>query len=247
MIDFRLDGRTALVTGASRGLGWSIAEALRDLGATVYGTSRDPRAARRIADHLGTTPLVLDVDDVDAAAAAIDGLAASGVVPDLLVNNAGINRPQPSLEVDLQSWEAIYASNVRGVFFVTQALLRHWVRLGVHGSVVTIGSQTARVAVEDRAAYGSSKAAIEQLTRNLALEFAPNGIRFNVVSPTFVRTELTAATLAGPLGPVLLERVPLGRFGEPNDIAGAVAFLLGPAAAMITGHTLMVDGGYTIR
>ncbi|MDF2443071.1 MAG: hypothetical protein JWR01_1274 [Subtercola sp.] len=247
MVTFRLDGHIALVTGASRGLGEAIADALHELGATVYGTSRSDGEAVRIAERYGTTPVRLDIDDVQQATSAIDALVASGVVPDLLVNNAGINRPQPVLEVDVQSWDAVYTSNVRGVFFVTQALARHWTERSVRGSIVTIGSQTGRVAIEDRAAYGSSKAAVEQLTRSLALELAPHGIRANAVAATFVRTALTASTLDGPRGGELLERIPIGRFGEPDDIAGPVAFLLSDAAALITGHTLVVDGGYTIR
>ena len=248
MLDFRLDGRTALVTGAARGLGRTIADELRDLGATVYGTSRDPRSADEIAARYGTRPLAVDVTDVDAAAAMIDGLFSDGDGPDLLVNNAGMNAPQAAVDVTTAAWDAVYAVNVRSVFFLSQAIARHWLTHGIRGSIVNIGSQAGTVAIEARAAYGSSKGALDQLTRNLAYEWAPHGIRVNAVAPTFVKTELTASTLAdGDFARELLARIPLGRFGEPADVAGAVAFLLGDAASLITGHVLMTDGGYTIH
>lgn len=248
MLDFRLDGRTVLVSGASRGLGRTIADELRDLGATVYGTSRDARAADEIAARYGTAPLCVDVGDVDDAAATVAELFRSGVALDLLVNNAGMNLPQPAIEVTTAAWDAIYSVNVRSVFFLSQAVAREWIARGTRGAIVNIGSQTASVAIEGRAAYGSSKGAIAQLTRNLAYEWAPHGIRVNTVAPTFVKTELTAGTLAdGDFARELLSRIPLGRWGEPIDVAGAVAFLLGDAAGLITGHTLMTDGGYTIH
>lgn len=248
MTDFRLDGRTALVTGAGRGLGEAIGDTLLALGATVIGTSRTRAGAERIAERFDTPPLELDVDDTEAASAAIEGLIDRGTLPDLLVNNAGTNAPQPALDVDRDSWDRVYSSNVRGTFFLTQALARHWIRLGIKGSVVTIGSQAGRVAIADRAVYGSSKAAIEQLTRNLAFEWAVFGIRVNAVAPTFVYTELTRSTLDDPVrSRALLADMPIGRFGEASEIAGPVAFLLGPAASLITGHTLVIDGGFTIH
>jgi 2-deoxy-D-gluconate 3-dehydrogenase len=247
-IDFRLDGRRALVTGASRGLGAAIAEGLHDLGATVYGSSRDRARAEQIARRYGTQPVVLDVADVDAAAEAITGLEESSGGIDLLVNNAGVNAPAPALEVTPEDWAAVHNTNVLGLFFVSQAVARNWVARGVRGAIVNVGSQAGLVAIEDRAAYGSSKGAVAQLTRNLAYEWATYGIRVNAVAPTFVRTELTASTLAGgDRADALLGRIPLGRFGEPDDVVGAVAFLLGNAAAMVTGHTLIIDGGYTIH
>lgn len=247
-VDFRLDGRTVLVTGAGRGLGAAVADGLTRLGARVLGTSRDPASAARIAARLGTEPVVMDVSDVEATAETITRLQAAGAGIDLLVNNAGVNRPQPALEVTPEAWDAVHGPNVRGLFFATQALARTWVAAGTRGAVVNVGSQAAFVAIEDRAAYGSSKAAVAQLTRNLAYELAPHGIRVNGVAPTFVRTELTASTLDDPgRAERLLARIPLGRFGEPRDVVGAVAFLLGPAASLVTGHTLVVDGGFTVH
>lgn len=247
-LDFRLDGHSALVSGASRGLGRAIGDGLRELGATVYGTARDEESAAEIAAHFGTTPQVLDVTALDSITRLTDRLAEEGATVDLLVNNAGGNLPQPALDVDAFSWDAVYSANVRGLFFLSQAFARHWVAAGVRGSIVNIGSQAGTVAIEERAAYGSSKAAVAHLTKQLALEWAPLGIRVNTVAPTFVRTELTASTLSrGAWAEELLSRIPLGRFGEPEEVVGAVAFLLGDAASLITGHTMLVDGGYTIR
>ncbi|HYH32429.1 MAG TPA: SDR family oxidoreductase [Pseudonocardia sp.] len=247
-LDFRLDGRTALVTGASRGLGAAIADGLASLGARVYGTSRERASAEEIARRYGTEPVVLDVADVATTVREIERLQEAGAGIDLLVNNAGGNAPGPALEVTPQDWDMIHDANLRGLFFASQAMARGWVERKVRGVIVNIGSQAGMVAIEGRSAYGSSKGAVEQLTRNLALEWAAHGVRVNSVAPTFVRTELTAATLApGPQADELLSRIPLGRFGDPDDVVGAVAFLLGDAAALVTGHTLVVDGGYTIH
>ncbi len=248
MLDFRLDGRTALVTGAGRGLGRAICDGLHELGATVYGTSRDARSAEQIAERYGTTPLHVDITDPAAAETAVTRLFDDGVGPDILVNNAGMNIPQPAFEVTSEAWDAIYDVNVRSVFLLSRAVGRQWIAHGIRGSIVNISSQTGTVAIEGRAAYGSSKGAVDQLTRSLAFEWGAHGIRVNAVAPTFVRTELTASTLAdGAFARTLLSRIPLGRFGEPEEVAAAVAFLAGDAASLITGHVLMVDGGYTIH
>lgn len=248
MVNLRLDRHTVLVTGASRGLGKAVADGLHELGATVYGTSRDPSSAQQVSERYGTDPIVLDVADIEGTAATVTLLQAGGANIDLLVNNAGLNYPEPALDVRPEAWDEIYATNVRGLFFASQAMARTWVDAGVAGNIVNIGSQAGMVAIEDRAAYGSSKGAVAQLTRNLALEWASHSIRVNAVAPTFVRTELTASTLSEVgRGEELLRRIPLGRFGEPDDVVGPVAFLLCDASSMITGHTLVVDGGYTVR
>ncbi|MDF2442349.1 MAG: hypothetical protein JWR01_552 [Subtercola sp.] len=247
VIDLRLDGRTALVTGAGRGLGRAIADGLAELGATVYGTSRDAASAEAIASRYGTSPVVLDLLDAHGIRSALSALDAVAEV-DLLVNNAGVNVPQRALDVDPDSWDLVFDTNVRGAFFTSQALAAGWVRRGVAGTIVNVGSQAGSVAIEERAAYGSSKAALAQLTKVLALEWAPAGIRVNAVAPTFVRTELTESTLSDPAWAAeLLARIPLGRFGDPEDIVGAVAYLSGRQSSLVTGHTLAIDGGYTIR
>lgn len=246
MTDLRLDGRTVLVTGAGRGLGAAIAQGLADLGAVVYGSSRDAEEAARIAERYGTEPVVLDVTDAQSAAGVVSDLTASAGI-DLLVNNAGVNVPQAALDVDSEAWDIIHGTNSKGLFFVSQAVARVWVEKGVQGAIVNVGSQAGSVAIENRVAYGSSKAAAAQVTRNLAFEWGRYGIRVNAIAPTFIRTELTESTLTPDFAEALLARIPLGRLGDPEDVVGATAFLLSDLSRMVTGHVLFVDGGYTIH
>ncbi|MGO4238566.1 SDR family NAD(P)-dependent oxidoreductase [Pseudarthrobacter sp. YAF2] len=236
------------MTGAAGGLGKAIADGLADCGATVYGTSRDSVSAGRVSDRYGTPCLPVDLADTGSIGAFVSSLwSASGGI-DLLVNNAGVNVPKPALDLTDADWDSVFDTNLRGSFFLSTEVARHWTGSGSQGSIVNIASQAGIVGIEERAAYGASKAGLIHLTRILALEWASAGIRVNAVAPTFVRTELTASTLGRQdWADELLSRIPAGRFGEPEDVAGAVAFLLTGAASMITGHTLVVDGGYTIR
>lgn len=247
MVTFTLDGKRALVTGANKGLGQTIARALTELGATVHGTSRTAAGAERITSELGTEGLVLDVRDVAAVERFAEGLGDRiGGSLDILVNNAGVNEPSPAIDVTEDQWDSVVDTNLKGTFFLTRALAKTWITSGNSAAVVNIGSQAGTVGIEERAAYCAAKGGLDQLTKVLAIEWARFGIRVNTVAPTFVRTELTASTLDRPgWGETLLSRIPMGRFGEPDDIVGAVAFLAGDAAQMITGHTLLVDGGYT--
>lgn len=243
-----LSGKTALVTGAGRGLGAAIADRIVAEGGTVYGTSRDLETAEQIADRYGTIPVTMDMRSVDSIREATERVTAHAGTVELLVNNAGVNAPQPALEVDPETWDLVQETNVRGTFFTSQAMGRYWVERGIPGSMVTISSQAGLVAIEDRANYGSSKASAIHLTKQLAFEWARYGIRVNAVAPTFVRTELTAVTLADPeRSERLLSAIPLGRFGEPEEIATSTVFLLSDAASLITGHTLVADGGLTIH
>lgn len=246
MINFQLEGNTALVVGASRGIGARIAKDLYDLGATVIGTSRNQDSANRIAAKYSSLPVTLDIADPADIRTVIDGLVAQAIIPDLLVINAGINQTQDATEVDIAAWDEIFATNVRGAFFIAQALAREWIKHGIKGRVVFIGSQTGRVAIPGRVTYGASKAAIEQMTRSLAVEWGPYGIQVNCVAPTFVHTAMTEKTLSGEdFRNKMRAQIPLGRFGELPDVSGPVVFLLGEAAGLVTGHTLVVDGGYT--
>ena len=248
MLNFRLDGKKALVTGAARGLGKAIADGLAESGATVYGTSRDAASARQISERYGTPCLSLDVAQTGDMRGFAECLMRDSGGIDLLVNNAGVNVPKPALDLTADDWDTVFDTNLKGSFFLTTAIAQHWIDRGSPGAIVNVASQAGIVGIEERAAYGTSKAGLIHLTKILALEWAPAGIRVNAVAPTFVRTELTASTLSRPeWAAELLSRIPLGRFGEPEDIAGAIAFLLSDAASMITGHTLAIDGGYTIR
>lgn len=248
MVDFRLDGKSVLVTGAGRGLGKAIGDGLAGLGATVYGTSRDAATAAEIALRYGTPPFILEMTDAAAMPEFIAGLQEASGGIDMLVNNAGVNIPKAAVDVTEEDWDTVFDINLKGTFFLTTALARTWLDRGVPGAVVNIASQAGLVGIEERAPYGSSKAGLIHLTRILALEWARAGIRVNAVAPTFVRTELTESTLSRPdWAAELLSRIPAGRFGEAEDVVGAVAYLLGGASALVTGHTLTVDGGYTIR
>jgi NAD(P)-dependent dehydrogenase (short-subunit alcohol dehydrogenase family) len=246
ILPFRLDGKVALVTGASRGLGAGIAEAFRDLGATVVGTSRDPVSAKKIADRLESTPITMDVSEVASVRAGVDKVVSELGRLDILVNNAGINIPQGLFEVDEASWDAVIDTNLKGTFFATQAAARHMVERGEEGRIINIASQAGVVGIEDRSAYGSSKGGVVVLTKVLALELAQYRITVNAVAPTFVATELARNTLADPeWRERILSRIPLGRVAEVDEVAAAAAYLASPAAAMVTGHSLLVDGGWT--
>ena len=205
------------------------------------------RGAQRISADLGTEGFVLDIADIASLDSFVTNLLSRiGGHVDILVNNAGVNQPAPALKVTEVQWDAIVDTNLKGTFFLTRALAREWVEHHVEGTVVNIGSQAGTVGIEERVVYCATKGGLDQMTKVLALEWARNGIRVNTVAPTFVRTDLTAATLDRPdLGDTLLSRIPMGRFGEPEDVTGAVVYLASSAAAMVTGHTLLVDGGYT--
>ncbi|WP_411375025.1 SDR family NAD(P)-dependent oxidoreductase [Arthrobacter sp. MPF02] len=248
MPELLLAGKKALVTGAGGGLGRAIADGLAQCGATVYGTSRNAATRSKIQQRYGTPAFALDLSDDSGVECFVDNLLETAESIDLLVNNAGINIPKPALDLTGEDWDDVFTANLKGPFLLTTALARRWINKGIAAAVVNIASQAGIVAIEERAAYGTSKAGLIHLTKVLALEWAPKGIRVNAVAPTFVRTELTASTLSRPeWAAELLSRIPIGRFGEPEEIADAVAFLLSDAAKMITGHTLAIDGGYTIR
>jgi 2-deoxy-D-gluconate 3-dehydrogenase len=245
---FQLDGKKALVTGAAGGLGKAIADGLFRQGASVYGTSRDQATAEILAARYGSEPVVLDQADLGGIEAAVERIYELSGGIDLLCNNAGINVPQKATEVDVETWNKILNVNLSGVFFLSQSIGKHWIRDGIEGSIVNVSSQAGSVAIEERASYGASKAGLSHLTKVLALEWAPYGIRVNAVAPTFIRTELTKSTLSEPgWAEELLSRIPLGRFGTPEDVAGAVVYLFSEEASLVTGHVLTVDGGYTIR
>lgn len=244
----RLEGRVALVTGASRGLGAHLAETLRAEGAIVYGTSRSAEEAAGIAERLGTAPVVMDAVSSASIGEAFDTVLRHAGRIDVLVNNAGVNIPRPLLEIEESDWDTVFDTNVKGLFLLSQRAAAHWLGSGSRGSIVNIASQTGLVAIEDRTAYGTSKAAVIHLTRYLANELAPHGVRVNTISPTFVRTEMTASTLAkGGFEQELISRIPIGRLAVPEDLDEALLFLVSDGAGMVTGQNIVVDGGYTLR
>jgi NAD(P)-dependent dehydrogenase (short-subunit alcohol dehydrogenase family) len=243
----RLDGRRALVTGAGRGIGRACAIGLAHAGADVALLARS-------ADELGAVAAVIhaagahasvvpsDVTDDDALDAAIH---AAGDV-DILVNSAGLNLPEPFTEVTREHLDRILDVNVRATFRVTQAVVRRMLSGERGGSIVTITSQMGHVGYAGRTAYCTSKHALEGLTKALAVELAPHGIRVNSVAPTFVETPMTRPMLADPaFSAEVLARIPLGRLGLPEEVAAAVVFLASDAAGLITGTSLRADGGWT--
>ncbi len=199
-----------------------------------------------MAGQVGSVPVVMDVTDVASVRAGVDLVASEYGRLDILVNNAGLNVPQGVFDVDEESWDAVLDTNLKGAFFAAQAAARHMVAGEEGGRIVNVASQAGVVGIEERSAYGASKAGVVLLTKVLAIELAPHAITVNSVAPTFVSTELTRATLEDPdWRERILSRIPLGRVGEVEDVAAAVLYLASPAAAMVTGHTLLVDGGWT--
>jgi NAD(P)-dependent dehydrogenase (short-subunit alcohol dehydrogenase family) len=249
---FDVAGRVALVTGAARGLGRACALALAQAGADVVLGLRDAGTAEELAGEIRAlgrraVRLQMDVtrrDQIDAAVAqAVSGLGRI----DILVNNAGIGPPARAEDVAEDDFDRTLAVNLKGTFFVSQAVGRVMIRQG-GGRIVNLSSQAGFVALPTESVYCMTKAAIAHLTKCLALEWAPHAINVNAVAPTFIRTPGTAKWLEDDaFHAELLARIPLGRVGEPADVAGAVVFLCSPAASMITGATLMIDGGWTIR
>lgn len=247
---FRLEGKTALITGAASGLGAASAVALARSGADVAlsdrpGVSLDGTAARASAHGRRVLKLAMDICDLaqvrEGVAAAERGLGRI----DVLVNNAGINRPGPGLDVSEADWDAVFDTNVKGHFFVTQAAARAMVARG-SGRVIFVASQAGLVALPGQSLYCASKAAVILLAKGLAVEWAKHGVTVNAVAPTVVETNLTRARLANPeFRASVLARIPAGRLATPEDVAAAVVYLASDEAGMVTGSVLSVDGGWT--
>ena len=246
---FRLDGRDALVTGASAGIGAACARALAAAGARVTLVARGAAALEALAGEIeaaGGAARVAPCDVLDEAAFA----AVVSAMPALqvFVNNAGSNRPAPFLEVTGEDFDAVMAINLRAAFFCAQAAVRRMVDDGASGSIINMSSQMGRVGGRRRSVYCASKHAIEGLTKAMALDLAAHNIRVNSVCPTFIETPMTRPFLADKaFCDDTLGRIPLGRLGQVGDVAGAVVFLAGDAAALMTGSSLSVDGGWTAQ
>jgi NAD(P)-dependent dehydrogenase (short-subunit alcohol dehydrogenase family) len=244
---FRLDGRRALVTGGGRGIGLAAASALAAAGAhvTIAARSKDQvesaaAAIRERGDNAGALPL--DVTDLDAVRTAI----AAAEPFEILFNNAGTNRPAMLTDVKVEDFDLVFGLNVRAAFFVAQAVARRLIEAKRPGSIINMSSQMGHVGAQRRTVYCGSKHAIEGFTKAMALELAPHGIRVNSLAPTFIETPMTRPFFENKafLAEVL-SKIKLGRVGQMSDLTGAVVFLASDASALMTGTSLVIDGGWT--
>jgi NAD(P)-dependent dehydrogenase (short-subunit alcohol dehydrogenase family) len=241
---FRLEGRRALVTGGSRGIGLGAAMALAEAGAHVVVAARGVEELQAAVDAmlaagLSAEAAVLDVTDRAAVAAVLDRV---GPV-DVLVNSAGMARHGPALETEEADYDAVMAVNVKAAYVLAQEVAR---RMTGPGSIIQISSQMGHVGGIDRAVYCATKHAVEGMTKAMAIEWGPRGIRVNTICPTFIRTPLTEGTFADPEKRAWIEsKIKLGRVGRVEDIMGAVVYLASDASALVTGTALLVDGGWT--
>jgi len=248
--NFELAGRKALVTGASRGIGEAIALGLARFGADVAVTARDVARLAAISaaiEGLGrrAVPLAMDAREVPSVRSGVAEAAAALGGLDLLVVNAGMEEVCPSLEVEEPLWDRIIETNLKGAFFTAQAAARQMVEAESGGTILTVCSLTSAVGVPTAAPYGASKSGLLGLTRALATEWAPHGIRVNAIGPGYFRTALTEMFYADEdWQAAMLEKIPAGRFGELRDLVGAAVFLSSDAARYVSGQILYVDGGY---
>ena len=246
---FRLDGKRAIVTGAGRGIGRAAAAALADAGASVVliaRTSPELEAVRTaIADAGGTVESVVqDVTDIEAVRETIAGIGAV----DVLVNNAGTNRPAPFVDVTVQDFDSVMSVNLRAAFFVAQAVANAMKAAGRPGSIINMSSQMGHVGGRKRTVYCASKHALEGLTKAMALDLAEDGIRVNTLCPTFIETPMTRPFFDDPsFATDTLGRIPLGRVGQVTDLTGAIIYLASEASALMTGSSLVVDGGWSAQ
>jgi NAD(P)-dependent dehydrogenase (short-subunit alcohol dehydrogenase family) len=244
---FRLDGRRALVTGAGRGIGLAAAAALGQAGAHVTLVARSSEeieaSAHAIMTAGGTANAhCLDVLDLDAVA---DFFVANPAF-DVLVNNAGTNRPKPIGDVSVEDYDAVLGLNLRSAYFVAQGAIKSMVRDKIKGSLIHISSQMGHVGGPNRTLYCASKWGLEGLSKAIALDVAGHGIRSNTIAPTFIETPMTAPFLADPAFKAnVLAKIKLGRLGHVEDIMGAIVYLACDASTLVTGTSLLVDGGWT--
>lgn len=250
--DFSLTRQVALVTGASKGIGRGVAKVLAHAGATVAVAARGVEELATLTEEIreagGTArSFFLDVRDVGGIHASMKAVHEELGRLDILVNNAGLGAGSPAVEVTEAEWDEMMAVNLKGLFFCCQAAGRIMLSQG-YGRIVNMSSQAGVVGIRDSAVYCASKGGVNQLTKVLALEWSASGVTVNAVGPTFIYTPGTAERLDQPdFRQSVLDRLPIGRVGTMTDVAGAVIYLASPAAAMVTGTLLLVDGGWTAQ
>jgi NAD(P)-dependent dehydrogenase (short-subunit alcohol dehydrogenase family) len=244
---FRLDGKRALITGGGRGIGLAAASALADAGAQVTLAARtrseiDAAAEAIRARGHKADALVLDVTDLPAMQAAI----AAAEPFDILINNAGTNRPKMLVDVTIEDFDAIMELNVRAAYFVAQAVARKLIDAKRPGSIINISSQMGHVGAARRTVYCASKHAMEGFTKAMAIELAPHNIRVNSLGPTFLETPMTKPFFENKaFRDEVLGKIKLGRLGQLDDLTGAIVFLASDASSLMTGSALVIDGGWT--
>lgn len=242
---FRLDGKRALVTGGSRGIGLGCAVALAEAGAHVIVAARNATQVQAAVNEMAQAgfsaeALLLDVTDVEAVRDAFDALHPV----DILVNSAGLARHSPALDTTPEDFDAVSAVNIRAAYFLAQTAARQMVGRG--GSIIQISSQMAHVGGIERAVYCGTKHAVEGMTKAMAIEWGPENIRVNTICPTFILTDLTKPTFDDPEKRAWIEsKIKLPRVGQVEDVMGACLYLASDASALVTGTSLLVDGGWT--
>ena len=247
MPSLRLDGMKALVTGASSGIGLGCAVALAEAGAHVILSARNVKTLSKVVDaiqakELSAEAMMLDITKINLTRRTI----LNNGPFDILVNSAGLGRHSPSQNTSVEDFDEVMNVNLRGAYFVTQAVAKGLIKNKKPGSLINISSQMGHVGGIDRAVYSASKHAVEGFTKAMSIEWGPYQIRVNTICPTFIRTPLTQSTFDNPERRKWIEeKIKLGRIGEVEDVMGAVVFLASEASKMITGSALMVDGGWT--
>lgn len=241
---FSLEGRRAIVTGAGRGIGLAAAAALADAGAQVTLVARSAGEIVAAAGEIGrgAEAVPLDVSDLAAVAAFFAERPAFHV----LVNNAGTNRPKPMWESSVEDFDAVLGLNTRSAYFVAQACVRRMLAENAKGSLIHMSSQMGHIGGPTRSLYCASKWAVEGMNKAFALDLAPHGIRSNTIAPTFIETPMTKPFMEDPAARAnILAKIKLGRLGQVEDVMGAIVYLASDASALVTGTSLLVDGGWT--
>ena len=246
---FRLDGKSALITGAGRGIGMGASIALAESGANVTLVSRTEKELKELTEHIKSLGFkanyeVLDVNDENEVSKLIEKSNAF----DILINNAGTNKPAKLIDTNINDFDHVMSLNVRSVIYLTKYVVKKMLDNNIKGSIINVSSQMGHVGGPNRTTYCASKFAIEGFTKALAIELGPNQIRVNTVCPTFIQTPMTEPFLKDDeFKKTTIGMIPLGRLGEVKDLMGPFVFLASEASSLMTGSSVIVDGGWTAR